>query len=93
MREKELEKILKALANQRRLRIIRLLFKRKELPVADIAESIGLSFKPTSKHVNILHHVDILERRQESLTVYYRLAKPLPPVAKCLAPFVSNSRE
>ena len=90
---KNLEKIFKALANRRRLSIIKLLAKNKELPVAEIAERINLSFTSTSKHLRILHQLDILDRRQESLVVYYRLANPPPLVIKILIPTLSNSRE
>ena len=90
---KQLEKIFKGLANKRRLHIIKLLAKRKELPVADISREINLSFTSTSKHLAILRQLDILDRRQESLMVYYRLAVPLPPVLKLLLFTLSNSRE
>ncbi len=93
MNANQLEKILKGLANRRRLAIIKLLNGKKEIAVADIAREIGLSFTSTSKHLGILRQLDILDRRQESLTVYYRLANPLPPVVKSLVPYLSNSRE
>jgi len=90
---KQLEKILKGLANRRRLAIIHVLAKEKELPVADIARRIHLSFTSTSKHLGLLRQLDMVDRRQESLTVYYRLAQPLPSVLKLLFPTISNSRE
>jgi ArsR family transcriptional regulator len=89
----QLEKVLKGLANRRRLAIVRALAKQKELAVADIAREIRLSFTSTSKHLAMLRQLDIVERRQESLTVYYRLAEPLPPAAKLLLFIISNSRE
>ncbi len=90
---KQLERILKGLANRRRLAIVRLLMKEKELAVADIARAIRLSFTSTSKHLALLRQLDVVDRRQESLSVYYRLASPLPPVAKLLLLTISNSRE
>ena len=90
---KQLERIFKGLANRRRLAIIRLLSKKKELSVADIAREINLSFTSTSKHLGLLRHLDIVDRKQESLTVYYRLADPLPPLIKLVLVTISNSRE
>ena len=90
---KELEKIMKGLANKRRLAIIRLLLKSKEATVADIAEQIKLSFKSTSKHLAILHQLDILDRRQENLNMYYRLSDSLPEIVCLLSRVISNSRE
>lgn len=72
-KEKELERILKALANKRRLSILRYLAKQKEASVGDIADEINLSFNATSKHLRILYTADILNREQRSLRMFYRL--------------------
>ncbi len=90
---KQLERILKGLANRRRLVIVKLLTQSKELSVATIAERIHLSFTSTSKHLSLLRNLDIVERRQESLTVFYSLAPELPRPAKLLLTTISNSRE
>ena len=90
---KEAERLFKGLANRRRLAIVKLLTTEKELPVAEIARRIKLSFTSTSKHLGILGRLDILEKRQESLSVYYRLAPDLPPSFKKVLPDISNSRE
>ncbi len=73
---KNLERLLKALANKRRLEILRALKKERdgELSVGEIAERIGLSFKATSRHLSILTSADILEKEQRSLQVFYRIA-------------------
>jgi DNA-binding transcriptional ArsR family regulator len=76
------ERILKALANRRRLAIIRHLKKHKDASVGDIAEAINLSFKATSKHLGILTAVDILEREQRNIQMFYALSNPLPPMAR-----------
>ncbi|MBI4094723.1 MAG: winged helix-turn-helix transcriptional regulator [Candidatus Liptonbacteria bacterium] len=90
---KQLERVFKGLANRRRLAIIRILSKKKELPVAEIAKHIDLSFTSTSKHLARLHELDILDRRQESLTVYYRLGDTPPVAVKQVLLTISNSRE
>jgi DNA-binding transcriptional ArsR family regulator len=90
---KQLEKVFKGLANRRRLAIIRLLSREKELPVAEISRRIGLSFTSTSKHLGILRQLDIVDRRQESLTVYYRLARALPAPVERVVSMISTSRQ
>lgn len=72
-KEKDIEKLLKALANERRLQILSYLKKEKEASVGDIAENIKLSFKATSKHLRILSAANIVEREQRSLLAYYTL--------------------
>ena len=71
---KKLEKILKALANRRRLAILKYLKENKEAPVGEIAHEIDLSFKSTSKHLGVLSAVDIIEKDQRSLQMFYRLS-------------------
>ena len=75
MKEQELERVLKALANRRRLAILRCLKYKGRKSVGDIAQEIKLSFKATSKHLMILANVDILEKEQISLVVLYGLSK------------------
>lgn len=80
--ERELEKHLKALANRRRLAILKYLKNNKEATVGEIAHKIKLSFKSTSKHLAILAALDIIEREQRSLQMFYRLAGNYPPAAR-----------
>lgn len=74
MKINQLEKILKALANRRRLAILAYLKRKGEAPVGEIAGEIRLSFKATSKHLRILATLDIIERDQHGLEVYYRIS-------------------
>jgi len=71
MNEKDLERPLKALANRRRLAILRYLKKNKEASVGEIAGAIRLSFKSTSRHLAILAGSDILDREQRNLQIFY----------------------
>jgi len=89
MKEREIERVLKALANRRRLAIVKFLKKRGEKMVGDISEEIKLSFKATSKHLGLLYAADIVEKEQRSLQMFYRLSPQLHPVAK----HISNSLE
>ena len=86
--DKELERELKALANKRRLAIIKFLRKNKEANVGDIAEAIKLSFKSTSKHLAVLKAVDIIEYEQRALSYYYKLAVTVPPASQALLPLL-----
>ena len=85
---KETERILKALANKRRLAIVKYLKNNREATVGDIADEINLSFKATSKHLGILSIADILEKEQHSLQVHYRLAGSQKPVARAIIPLL-----
>lgn len=88
MKEKELERILKALANRRRFGIIRYLKYERETSVGDIAEAIHLSLKATSKHLGILSSVDIVEKEQKSLMMFYRLSSDQKSIIKHFISFL-----
>ena len=79
---KEFEKKLKALANFRRLEILKFLRGKKEANVTEIAEKIKLSFKSTSRHLRILLNADIVLKEQRALEVYYYLSSDVPPILK-----------
>lgn len=85
---KELEKVLKALANERRLKILKILKKEPELSVGEIAEEIGLSFRSTSRHLTLLYRAGILEQERKANLVEYNIAKPLPPVLGKIFPLI-----
>mgnify|MGYP001612406367 CR=1 len=72
---KELEKQLKAVANRRRLAILKYLKQNREAVVSDIAQHIKLSFRSTSKHLSILAANDIVDREQRSLHMFYSLSQ------------------
>ncbi|MGB7958056.1 MAG: metalloregulator ArsR/SmtB family transcription factor [Minisyncoccia bacterium] len=75
MKEKEAEKILKALANRRRISILRYLKQVCEKPVGNIAYELHLSLTATSRHLNILERADILEKEQRGLEVFYHISE------------------
>lgn len=79
---KELERSLKALANRRRLAMLQYLKRNREAPVYEIADEINLSFKATSKHLAVLSAIDIVEKEQRSLQIFYRLASQHKPAVR-----------
>ncbi|QQG46465.1 MAG: winged helix-turn-helix transcriptional regulator [Candidatus Niyogibacteria bacterium] len=86
---KATERILKALANRRRLAIVKYLKKEKEATVGDIAEEIKISFTATSKHLGVLAAADITEKEQRSSEMWYRLSSECHHIAK----YISHSLE
>jgi DNA-binding transcriptional ArsR family regulator len=76
MKEKELEKQLKALANARRLKILKYLDKTNKASVGDIAREIKLSFKSTSRHLAVLRATEMVCADQQNLMMYYSLVNP-----------------
>ncbi len=69
----EWTKIFKALANENRLKILYWLDRERELPVKAICNKIGRGVKITSKHLNLLAHVGILENHGKVGSVWYSI--------------------
>lgn len=74
---KKLTAIFKVLANERRLRILKILLVRKELSVSEMANKIGLSYKSTSKHLIILEKAGFLQYRMEQMHTFYSINNKL----------------
>ena len=79
MKEKELERIFKALANKRRLAVISFIKKKKQANVGEIAEAIKLSFKSTSRHLGVLASAGVLDKEQNKLFSIYSFPTDQPP--------------
>ena len=84
MNDNELERLLKALANKRRVSIIRILVAKGEMTVGALAEHIKLSFKSTSRHLSVLISAGILDREQRSLSVFYKIAPDMSKISRNL---------
>lgn len=74
---KELEKVLKAFANKRRIEIIRYIRMKRKATVGEIADEVNLSFKGVSKNLRVLYSAGILEREQNGLQVTYQISDSL----------------
>ena len=79
---RELEQLLKALANRRRLQLMRELKNGRSLSVGDLARTLKLSVAATSKHLRLLARARIVEDEKHGLMVNYTLSPQLPHLAR-----------
>jgi len=68
-----LSKLLKAISNPSRLRIIEML-SQGEMPVEEIARGTGMSIANASQHLQVLKNSNIVRYRKEGHYVFYILA-------------------
>lgn len=68
-------RVMKALADETRLRIVALL-AHGELCVCHIEVALDLSQSSASRHLTALHQARIVKRRRDATWVYYSLASP-----------------
>ena len=70
---KNIEKIIKALADKNRLRIIYLLNEKQDLCVCEITDIIGLSQPTISSHLRLLENAGLVESDKDGLWVNYNI--------------------
>ena len=68
-------RLLKALADETRLRILQLL-SRRELCVCQIVEVLGIGQSKASRHLAHLKNARVVTDRRDGLWTYYCLAEP-----------------
>jgi ArsR family transcriptional regulator len=71
----EATKLLRALANERRLMILCQLGDQ-ERSVGELQPLVGLSQSALSQHLKVLREEGVVATRRESQTVWYRIADP-----------------
>ena len=71
----ELERIVKGIANHRRIEILELLGKKPEMSVTEIAEKVKSNFKTTSEHIRRMAIAGLLMKRSDSKSVRHKLTK------------------
>lgn len=76
--------ILRALAEENRLKIACLLASNDELCVCQIAEALGLPDAKVSRHLAIMRSADLVQHRREGTWMHYRLT-PGDTFIRCLA--------
>ncbi len=79
---KELERVLKALGNRRRLAIVAYLKRKGEASVSGVAAELKLSLKATSKHLALLAAAGILDKEQRSTNMFFWISKNAPSSAR-----------
>jgi len=70
---KNIEKIIKALADKNRLRIVYLLSEKKDICVCEITDIIGLSQPTISSHLRLLENAGLIESDKDGLWVNYNI--------------------
>lgn len=77
-------KLLKALANPQRLRILCLLVEQ-EMPVGQLNARMDLSQSALSQHLAILREKDLVTTRKQAQTVFYRVKQgPVTAIIRTL---------
>jgi len=70
---RELERIIKGVANHRRIEILDLVGKEPELSVYDIAEKLKIDFRTASQHLTKLAIAGLVMKRNDASSVRHAL--------------------
>jgi ArsR family transcriptional regulator len=79
---KEAARFFKALSDESRLKMLWLLFHRRELCVCDVMAVLKITQSKASRHLAALRHIGIATDRREGLWSYYSLRQPENELAK-----------
>ncbi len=80
----EPETLMRALADQTRLRIVNLLLAREELCVCELVSAMEMAQPKVSRHLAILREAGVVLDRREGLWIHYRIHPELPAWARQL---------
>src|SRR5882672_10674038 len=69
-------RLLKLVANERRLLVLCRLASTGEATVGDLARSVGLSQSALSQHLALMREDGLVGFRRDGQTIYYRIADP-----------------
>lgn len=75
-RAAEAARLLRLLANEKRLLVLCHIVSAGEMKVGELADAVGLSQSALSQHLAKLREDRLVATRREAQTVYYRLADP-----------------
>ena len=70
-------RLLKLLANERRLLVLCRLAAAGELTVGALAETVGLSQSALSQHLSLMREEGLVAFRREGQTLYYSISDPI----------------
>ncbi len=88
---KKISKLIKALADDTRIRVVNLLSKKGKLCVCEINEIIGLSQPTISSHLKILENANVLVFKKEGLWVEYMLNPDMEKYQKDIIEGISKN--
>ncbi|BAS26516.1 ArsR/SmtB family transcription factor [Limnochorda pilosa] len=73
--ERELVRVYRALGDQTRLAMVRLLARREEMGCGELAEALDLTRPTLSYHTRILEESRLIDVRKEGAYRFYRLRR------------------
>ena len=83
-------KIFKALANEKRLKILKLLLCNNEMTVSEITDELKMPFTTISRHLEKLRTVDLVKFRESGLNLYYSIGPPESRLKKTLISLIDQ---
>lgn len=87
---KHFTRVMKALSDPNRVKIVKILQLRGELCVCEIVPALGLAQPTVSKHLKILEDAELVERERKGSWVNYRTAKDCTPYARQMLDSLQN---
>jgi DNA-binding transcriptional ArsR family regulator len=84
-------KILKAVADETRYQMVKMLFRQSEIPCQCFVEEFHLSRPALSHHIRVLREAGLIKVRREGRNFYFSLNRQ--PIERCLIGLLKLSRK
>lgn len=82
--------LIKALGDETRLRILKLLLKR-ELCVCELEAALNMPQSKVSRHLTVLRAVGLVRDRRQGLWIFYSLFKPQNDFGRSINQIIKNT--
>ena len=73
--DSKLVKLFDALGDSTRFKLVRLLARKEELCVSELADQVGISTAGASQHLKILEHAGLVDRNRMGQKICYTINK------------------
>lgn len=91
MELKETKEIFKALADESRLRLLKLLANSdREICVCELDDSLKLPQYTVSKHLNVLKRAGFLDSRRQGTWIYYSISEDMEPSVQKIVEYIGE---
>ncbi|MDP3881099.1 MAG: winged helix-turn-helix domain-containing protein [bacterium] len=87
---RNVERVMKGVANHRRAQILYLLKEEPELSVAEITKKLGVNFRTVSDHTKKLVHAGLVMKRSDSVSVRHKLTDLGHKVFEFIVTYIKN---
>jgi DNA-binding transcriptional ArsR family regulator len=87
---RNIERVMKGVANHRRAQILYMLKEKPELSVSEISKNLGIDFRTVSEHIRKMTHAGLVMKRSDSVSIRHKLTDLGQRIFEFTATYIKN---